>query len=76
MPREFKIGDSVVKNDRTWIVNDFGTWGRGIGVGIVVEPPFRVNDLGEVDLRWPAGRSFEKIDGLLPAPYTEETSNK
>jgi hypothetical protein len=76
MPHEFNNGDRVVKNDRTWVVNDFDTWGRGIGVGIVVEPPFRVDDLGEVDVWWPAGRCFEKIDGLLPAPDTREISSK
>ena len=75
MPYVFKVGDRVVKNERTWVVNDFDNWGRGIGVGVVVEPPFRVDDLGEVDVRWPHGRCFEKIEGLLPAPDVEEISS-
>ncbi len=76
MPYVFKVGDRVVKNERTWVVNDFDNWGRGIGVGVVVEPPFRVDDLGEVDVRWPHGRiALRKIEGLLPAPDVEEISS-
>jgi len=64
----FKIGDSVVKNPETWEPNEFDFWGRGIGIGQVVKPPFYIDDLASVDVRWPAGRCFEKIKGLLPAP--------
>ena len=32
--------------------------GRGIGIGVVVEPPF-VLDSDEVDVRWPGGQCFE-----------------
>lgn len=39
-----------------------------MGIGVVVEPPFRVDDIGEVDVRWPKGRCFEPIDGLLLVP--------
>jgi hypothetical protein len=35
------IGDKVIKNPETWIVNEFDLWGRGIGIGIIVEPPFK-----------------------------------
>jgi hypothetical protein len=64
----FRIGDRVVKNPATWQVNEFDSWGRGMGVGVVVEPSFAVDDLDEVDVRWPSGRCFEKVNGLLPAP--------
>ena len=47
---QFNIGDKVIKNEETWEQNDFDSWGRGIGVGIIVEPPFEM-DKGEVDVR-------------------------
>lgn len=34
---KLKPGDKVIKK-KTWIPNDFDNWGRGIGIGIVVEP--------------------------------------
>ena len=64
----FSVGDRVIKNPSTWIANDFDAWGRGIGVGEVVEPPFSLDDLCRVDVRWPAGRCTERTDGLLLAP--------
>lgn len=67
MTPKFAPGDRVVKNDATWVPNGFDTWGRGIGVGVVVQSPIDVNDLDEVDVRWPAGRCFEPVSGLLPA---------
>jgi hypothetical protein len=63
----FRIGDRVVKNPATWVPNAFDRWGRGIGVGVVVEPPFPIDDLASVDVVWPAGRCFEDTAGLLPA---------
>jgi hypothetical protein len=33
-----------------------------------VTPPFPLDDLDSVDVRWPTGRCMERIDGLLPAP--------
>ncbi len=54
----FKVGDKVIKNEDTWIPNNFDSWGRGIGVGTIVEPPFEMGD-DEVDVRWPNGRCFE-----------------
>jgi hypothetical protein len=60
---KFNIGDKVVKNDETWETNDFDSWGRGIGVGIVVEPPFDLED-DSVDVRWPEGRCFENISQI------------
>lgn len=53
-----KVGDKVIKNEETWVVNDFDLWGRGIGIGEVVEPPFELRET-EVDVRWPNGRCFE-----------------
>jgi len=70
MSKLFEIGDYVKKNPETWIKNDFDSWGRGIGIGQVVEPPFDMDD-DEVDVRWPGGRCFENTDQLLPAGKSE-----
>ena len=51
---KYKIGDFVKKNPENWVKNDFDSWGRGIGVAVVVEPPFAMED-DEVDVRWPGG---------------------
>lgn len=59
-----KVGTKVIKNPDTWQVNDFDIWGRGVGVGEVVEPPFTLEP-GTIDVRWPAGRCFEKQEQLL-----------
>ena len=67
-PQCFQVGDRVVKNPHTWQENEFDSWGRGQGVGEVVEPPFGIDDLNIVDVRWPAGRCFEAIRQLLLAP--------
>jgi hypothetical protein len=66
MVHRFSVGGFVVKNREAWSVNDFDRWGRGVGVGVVVEPPFPMND-DEVDVRWPHGRCFEKTAELLPS---------
>ena len=66
----FGVGDRVVRNRATWRPNAFDSWGRGRGVGVVVEPPFPLPP-GEVDVRWPAGRCFESADQLLPATGAE-----
>jgi hypothetical protein len=76
MAHQFKPGDYVIKNELTWVVTEFDSWGRGIGVGVVVEPPFRVDDLGQVDVRWPYGRCFEPISGLLLAPQTRKAADQ
>ena len=70
MRNEFLVGSRVVKNPLTWQPNDFDSWGRGLGVGVVVEPPFPL-DPGDVDVRWPAGRCFETVRGLLFAPLDQ-----
>ena len=71
----FRVGDRVVKNPATWVPNDFDSWGRGLGVGVVVEPPFALGP-DEADVRWPAGRCFEDTGGLLPdsTPHPRETA--
>jgi len=67
----FKIGDYVVRNPETWKANDFDAWGRGVGIGVIVESPHELDE-GEVDVRWPGGRCFEDAAGLLLAPeFTE-----
>jgi hypothetical protein len=65
----FAIGNRVVRNPTTWELNDFDSWGRGVGIGVVVEPPFPLTP-SEVDVRWPGGRCFEFISQLLHAPTT------
>lgn len=55
---QFKVGDKVIKNPQTWQANQFDQWGRGLGIGVVLEPPFALPD-NELDVRWPAGRCFE-----------------
>jgi hypothetical protein len=67
MERKFRVGDRVVRNPATWQPNEFDSWGRGRGVGVVVEPPFALGP-DEVDVRWPGGRCFEGVEQLLPAP--------
>lgn len=61
---DFKIGDQVVKNPETWIPSDFDSWGAGEGVGVIVEPPFELDE-HSVDVRWPGGRCFQKKSELL-----------
>ena len=67
----FKVRDKVVRNPITWKPNDFDAWGRGVGVGQVVEPPYELDD-NEVDVRWPDGRCFEDAEGLLHASQESE----
>jgi hypothetical protein len=68
---KFAIGDRVVRNPATWKPNEFDQWGRGRGVGVVIEPPFHMDD-SVVDVRWPCGRCLEEVAGLLPAPQADE----
>lgn len=69
---ELSVGTRVVRHPTLWQPKEFDSWGRGEGVGVVVEPPFPL-DPGEVDVRWPAGRCFElqselcSLDALPPA---------
>lgn len=75
MERAIRVGDRVEKNPETWQPNDFDGWGRGQGVGIVVEPPFPL-DPSEVDVRWPGGRCFEAIAGLQLAQADRQNLDK
>jgi len=59
-----EIGDKVVKCKEDWVANDFDSWGRGQGIGVIVEPPFELNG-SEFDVRWPGGRCFENEDQIL-----------
>ncbi len=72
---ELKVGDRVVKNPMTMIPNEFSLWGRGEGVGIVMESPFPM-EYGSVDVRWPEGRCFESVIGLkkYDGPHNEWTA--
>lgn len=67
---KFAIGDRVVRNPATWKPNEFDQWGRGRGVGVVIAPPFHMDD-SVVDVRWPCGRCLEEVAGLLPAQADE-----
>jgi len=51
---KLRAGDQVVKNPLNWKENAFDSWGRGVGVGTIVE----IVD-GDVDVKWPAGKCFE-----------------
>lgn len=65
----FKIGDKVVKNEENWYRTEFDNWGRGIGVGVVIEPEFKPAE-NWVKVRWPKGECFEHIGQLNH--YTDE----
>jgi hypothetical protein len=62
----FLAGALVVKNPATWTESKFDAWGAGDGIGVVIRPPFELDD--GVDVRWPGGREFRKMRELLPAP--------
>ena len=70
MAQEFNIGDLVIPNPRTWQLNEEQAWGRGVGIGVIVEPPFPLQE-GSVDVAWSSGRSFEKVSELLRADVGE-----
>ena len=70
----FNIGDQVVKNPKVWCINDWSAWGRGEGIGTIVEPPFALLE-GSVDVAWPTGRCFEKVADLLRADVGEVEDN-
>ena len=63
----FHVGERVIKNPAEWRPNAFDSWGRGQGIGVVVESPIPLGP-DEVDVRWPGGRCFEWARELLPAP--------
>jgi hypothetical protein len=69
--RRFVEGDWVIKNPDTWQANAFDDWGRGLGVGLVVEAPFPMT-CDECDVIWPHGRCFENGAGLLSVPPGED----
>lgn len=56
-----KICDKVIKNPDTWIENDF--LGRGVGIGIIVEPLFSMDD--KIDVRWHNVICFESVDQVV-----------
>jgi len=71
---QFKVGVYVKKNPDTWEPNEFDSWGRGEGIGQVVEPPFEM-EFFQIDVRWPGGRCFENVDQLLLANKPENNEN-
>ena len=66
---KYKIGSVVKMNSENWVNCDFDSWGKGIRVGVVVEPSFSLEG-HEVDVGCPEGRCFENTSQLLQA--TEE----
>jgi hypothetical protein len=68
---KLKKGDLVIKNPRTWIKNDFDSWGRGQGIGEVVDDTY-IEDK-EVDVRWPGGKCYESINQLMKVTVTEKS---
>jgi hypothetical protein len=73
--KKFEVGDKVIKNHETWIINEFDSWGRGEGVGVVVEPPFETEN-SEVDIKWNKGRCFESVEQLIQFYDTTEFFEK
>jgi len=71
----FAVGDRVIRNPAMWQPNDFDSWGRGVGVGVVVEPPYPLGP-DEADVRWPGGRCFEWAAQLLPAPLASNAEQE
>jgi len=59
----FKVGDKVIKNKEFYTTSEFDSWGRGKGIGIVLEV---FEDY--VDVRWPAGICYEDFDQIKKAP--------
>ena len=60
-----KVGDKVIKNPDTWIADERDEFGfRGVGIGIIVEPPFDLDE-GWIDVRWEDGRYFEYTEHLI-----------
>ena len=62
----FEVGTRVVRSLETWKTNEFDSWGRGDGVGVVVEPPFTLA-AHKVDIRWTSGSCFESTNQFLVA---------
>lgn len=65
MARLARTGDRVKRNVAHWVASEFDDWGRGQGTGTVVDAPMPVDDLHLVDVRWPSGRCFEPVSGLI-----------
>lgn len=59
----FEVNDKIVKNEENWIPNDFDSWGRGEGVGLIVEV-YPESNSSYVDVRWPGGKCWENIDQI------------
>lgn len=57
---KFKIGDRVVKNPNYWMPSEFDNWGAGDGVGIIDSIFIEADSSISVDVRWPAGRCYQK----------------
>jgi len=62
----FCVGDKVIKNPLTWQANEFDSWGRGEGQGVIVDSPIPL-DGNLVDVRWPNGKCFEDVRELMKA---------
>ena len=56
----YKVGDKIVKNSNSWKVTEFDSWGRGVGIGTVIE----IIDTDTVDVRWSGGICYEHIDQI------------
>jgi hypothetical protein len=57
------VGKRVIKNPLKWQPNDFDGWGRGQGIGKIVESPEGFEDV--IDVKWPGGRCFENDDQII-----------
>lgn len=52
------VGQLVRLRPECWREHGFNHWGRGLGVGIVVDPTFELSPV-DCDVVWPAGRCWE-----------------
>ena len=61
------INNKVIKNEKTWVPNEFDSWGRGEGTGEIIS---RDGDYTEV--QWPNGKHTEHISHLRIKPFKEK----
>lgn len=59
---KFEIGEKVIKDEKNWISNEFDSWGRGVGVGVIDSYS---NNIEEIYVKWINGRSLEKLDQIV-----------
>jgi len=67
------VGQLVRLRPERWRDHASNWWGRAMGVGLVIAPPFDL-DSGECEVAWPSGRCFELVRELeVVAPSSTGT---